>query len=138
MMIKKYKLELIDLLDKYHLKGKVFFKGSVDRKNLPKIYSNSVMHINLTKKGFGDKVALESMSCAIPTLYANSDFNEFIPEEISKHLFFENNLAQKIERILKFSENKKLEIGLKLTEIIKEQHSLKTLGDRLYSAITSN
>lgn len=135
---KKYKSELIEILDKLHLKGKVLFKGSVDRKNLPQIYSNSVMHINLTPKGFGDKVALESMSCGIPTLYANSDFNEFIPQEISKYLFFENDLAQKIDEILKLNDNKRLEIGLKLSEIIKEKHSLKTLGDRLFSAITSN
>lgn len=131
------KLELLELIEKLNLKGKVLFKGSVDRKSLPKIYSNSIMHINLTQKGFGDKVALESMSCGIPTIYANSDFNEFIPTEISKHLYFENDLSEKIKALLALDESKRNEIGIKLHGIIKNNHSLSTLGDRLFNAITS-
>jgi len=134
---KSYKLELLEIIEKLNLKGKVLFKGSVDRKSLPKIYSNSIMHINLTQKGFGDKVALESMSCSIPTIYANSDFNEFIPTEISKHLYFENDLSEKIKALLALGESKRNEIGIKLHEIIEKNHSLSTLGDRLFNAITS-
>lgn len=132
-----YKLELLEIIEKLNLKGKVLFKGSVDRKSLPKIYSNSIMHINLTQKGFGDKVALESMSCSIPTIYANSDFNEFIPTEISKHLYFENDLSEKIKALLALDESKRNEIGIKLHGIIEKNHSLSSLGDRLFNAITS-
>jgi glycosyltransferase involved in cell wall biosynthesis len=133
----RYKLELLEIIEKLNLKGKVLFKGSVDRKSLPKIYSNSIMHINLTQRGFGDKVALESMSCGTPTLYANSDFNEFIPTEISKQLYFENDLLGKIKALLTLDESKRNEIGIKLHGIIEKNHSLSTLGDRLFNAITS-
>jgi len=77
------------------------------------------------------------MSCGIPTIYANSDFNDFIPTEISKHLYFENDLSEKIKALLALDESKRNEIGIKLHAIIEKNHSLSTLGDRLFNAITS-
>ncbi len=68
-----YSSELMAEAQRERLEGIVKFIGPVARAELPAWYCRAAVHVNLTPKGFGDKVALEAMSCATPCLTANTE-----------------------------------------------------------------
>ncbi|MCL5411607.1 MAG: glycosyltransferase family 4 protein [Patescibacteria group bacterium] len=68
-----YKQELFKLINQEKLKEKVFFKGSIDWKKMPQVYSASEMTIIPTLQREGTSLAaLESMSCGIATVSTNA------------------------------------------------------------------
>jgi glycosyltransferase involved in cell wall biosynthesis len=92
------------------------------------------VHVNLTPTGFGDKVALEAMSCGRPCLVANVGFRETLGEYAEPLLFRygdPEDLAQRLARIWALSEGNRTSIGAYLREQIIRMHSLFGLGDRL-------
>lgn len=67
-----YQNQLFGLINKLDLVGKVLFIGSVDWKNMPKIYSSSQMTIIPTLYEEGTSLAaLESMSCKTACISTN-------------------------------------------------------------------
>jgi glycosyltransferase involved in cell wall biosynthesis len=87
--------------------------------------------VNLTPTGSGDKVAWEAMACGRPCLAANEGFKETMGRYTHYLLFRhgdDEDLADKLQEILKISPTKREEIGLYLRENVVQQHSLERLA----------
>jgi glycosyltransferase involved in cell wall biosynthesis len=123
--------EQVRMLD---LDGIVHFDPPIRLSDLPRLYRQCAVHVNLTSKGFVDKVALEAMACARPSLVANEGFRETLGE-FSESLTFRfgdpEDLAGKLLKVLRLSSRDREEMGRYLHCRIAELHSLKHLSDGL-------
>lgn len=112
----------------------VYFEPPVRREKLPFWYRNCTVHVNLTPKGFVDKVALEPMSCGRPSVVANEGLAETLGECANRLLFCFGDadaLADKLLDLLTLSKTDLDQIGLYLREQVIRMHSLDTLAARL-------
>jgi glycosyltransferase involved in cell wall biosynthesis len=102
-------------------------------------YRQCAVHVNLTSKGFVDKVALEAMACGRPSLVANEGFKETLGE-FSESLTFRfgdpEDLAGKLLRVLKLSAQDREQMGRYLHRRVVERHSLKHLSFSLIEELT--
>jgi len=110
------------------------FEPPISMEALPSWYQRCTVHVNLTPTGFGDKVALEAMSCARPSLLANGGFRETLGK-YSELLHFRHgdsqDLADRIERVLSLKKDDRSKMGKYLREQVLQMHSLERLGGRL-------
>lgn len=116
------------------LDGVVTFHGSVVRAALPGWYSRSAVHVNLTPAGFGDKVALEAMSCGTPCITANEDFKETLGKYADVLLFTPGDstqLADRLRHVLSLSASSRADMGAYLREQVIRLHSLEQLATRV-------
>jgi glycosyltransferase involved in cell wall biosynthesis len=101
---------------------------------LPRWYRRCTVHVNLTPKGFVDKVALEAMSCAKPCLVANEGFRETL-DRFAQPLLFRHgdpaDLAEKLRAIFLTDARQQHEIGRYLRGQVSRLHSLQSLSKRL-------
>jgi glycosyltransferase involved in cell wall biosynthesis len=112
----------------------VTFHGSVVRADLPGWYSRAAVHVNLTPAGFGDKVALEAMSCGTPCITANEDFRETLGQYADVLLFAPGNsaqLADRLRHVLSLSASSRAEMGTYLRERVIRLHSIEGLAARV-------
>ena len=129
-----YKNHLISLVNKLNIKEKVIFKSSVKREKLVKIYNESIVHVNLTSKGFLDKVALEAMSCGTISLSSNIGYSNVYGKYKDLLLFNfrdEVDLLKKISLLVEMDQYKREFIEELLINNVREYHSLDTIGDRI-------
>ena len=90
--------------------------------------------MNLTPAGFGDKVALEAMSCGKLCLVANKGFREVlgdVAERLLSNHGDPEDLAQKLLWALNLAPDDRRRIGLSLRERVIKMHGLDRLMDRL-------
>jgi len=116
------------------LQDLVNFHGSVPYDQLPSWYRSSVVHVNLTPKGFGDKVALEAMACGCPCVCANTGFKTTLGVYSSDLIFNHgdpDDLCKKILALLLLDNKQRENIGLYLRNQIIMYHSLVNLSDNL-------
>ncbi|MBW4424472.1 MAG: glycosyltransferase family 4 protein [Nostoc desertorum CM1-VF14] len=109
----------------------VDFKPGVPMTELPNWYQKSILHINLTPTGFGDKVAWEAMSCGKVCLVANEGFKETLGkygEELLFNYGDAQDLLKKIFNILTQSSNEREKIGDYLRGQVIYMHSLNNLS----------
>lgn len=112
----------------------VDFQPGVSITELASWYRRCTVHVNLTPAGFGDKVALESMSSGRPCLVANSDFRETLGIYKDRLLFQPSNyvqLAVKLGWILAASQHERDEIGHYLRQRTVQLHSVQKLVSTL-------
>jgi glycosyltransferase involved in cell wall biosynthesis len=106
------------------LQQMVYFEPSVAMVNLPSWYQRSTVCVNLTPTGFGDKVALEAMSCARPCVVANEGFKETLGEYAGLLLFQNQNpqdLARRLRWLLCLPEEFRAELGVHLREHVMKK-----------------
>lgn len=116
------------------LQDVVSFDKPVPIAELVSWYRRCTVHVNLTPRGSGDKVAWEAMSCGRPCLVANDGFQETLGQWANLLIFRygdAENLAQKIEQLLKFPDAKLQAIGAGLNKSVINRHSLQRLTDKL-------
>ena len=112
----------------------VEFVGPVVRDEMPHWYRRAALHVNLTAKGFGDKVALEAMSCGTPCLTANTDLRQTLGVHAEALLFAPGDaadLASKIRRVLEMPNDRRIEMGTYLREQVVQLHGLHKLASRV-------
>jgi glycosyltransferase involved in cell wall biosynthesis len=113
----------------------VSFEGPVPYgEELVDWYRRCAVHVNLTPAGFGDKVALEAMSCGAPCLVANEGYREVLGEEAENLLFRPGDaedLAQKLEWALNLAPESRDEVGLYLRKRVVRMHGLDRLVERM-------
>ncbi len=131
---RNYVEELRTLTKHLGVEDIVTFKDAVSMTELPDWYRRCAIHVNLTPTGFGDKVALESMSCGCPCLVSNAGFAPTLGRFKDLLLFEYRNsleLADRIEALLDLPNSERSRIGLYLRDLVKEQHSLDGLSDTI-------
>jgi glycosyltransferase involved in cell wall biosynthesis len=130
----RYEGEIRRLTDELGLASVVTFTGAVDPGELPGWYARCTVHVNLTPRGFGDKVALEAMSCGRPCLTANDGFAETLGR-FSDLLLFRpgdaRDLAARLARLLALPWSERRAMGDYLRARVIELHALDRLADRL-------
>ncbi|MEN9216016.1 MAG: glycosyltransferase, partial [Gloeomargarita sp. HHBFW_bins_162] len=124
------------LVQKLKLESMVTFQPAVSMYELPDIYRQCTVYVNLTPTGFGDKVALEAMACSKVCLAANTGFRETLGIYAENLLFTHadpQDLANKLAYILSLTHQERQEIGNYLRQQIIHLHSLDRLIKNLLS-----
>ena len=118
-----------DMADVSQLQGSVPYSDTVNW------YNKSEIFVNLSPTGHFDKTVLEAMASGCITLASNDAYHNIFPQDLHEFLIFKQgdagDLAQKLEKVLELSEEKKDEIRRRLREIVIKGHSIHTLGGRL-------
>ncbi|MES2223540.1 MAG: glycosyltransferase family 4 protein [Patescibacteria group bacterium] len=113
----------------------VSFPGSVPNNKTVEIYNSHGVLVNLTPTGSFDKVILEMMACGGLALVSNRSYENIFPKKWHSILMFNENdaidLAEKIKQIHLLDKETKKEIGVMLRSIVLEQHSLKSLIQKI-------
>jgi glycosyltransferase involved in cell wall biosynthesis len=112
----------------------VQFEPPMPPRALPPWFRRATVHVNLTGAGFGDKVALEAMSCACPSLVANEGFRETLGVHAGALLFRHgdaDDLAAKLLVQLQAPAAARERVGRELREQVLRRHSLAGLVERL-------
>jgi glycosyltransferase involved in cell wall biosynthesis len=131
---KPYVESLCRMVAELGLTDSVGFEPPLPMVDMPCWYRRCTVHVNLTPTGFGDKVALEAMSCGRPCIVANAGFRETLGKYAEPLLFRCGDpldLANRLEWICSLPESKRVSIGEYLREQIIKMHSLSGLADRL-------
>jgi glycosyltransferase involved in cell wall biosynthesis len=107
----------------------------------PAIYNLHKIFINLTDSGSFDKSILEAMACQTPVLVSNKIYERIFGEDLKSLLIFKEkdaeDLAGKIENLLKMSDLERENIGMKLRQIVEREHNLDNLIPRLVKIFES-
>jgi glycosyltransferase involved in cell wall biosynthesis len=131
---RQYRHELAAMVLRWALGEVVTFEGRATYEQMPVWYRRAAVHVNLTPAGFGDKVALEAMACATPSILANESFADVLGSHRERLLFPVDDdvaLAQRINRLLRMEPSDRLMLGVGLRERVLERHSLGRLGDEI-------
>ncbi|MDI6854148.1 MAG: glycosyltransferase family 4 protein [Deltaproteobacteria bacterium] len=134
----EYVKSLHKLRRELNLLDLVKFHPAVPAVHLPFWYRRAAVHVNLTPCGFGDKVALEAMSCGVPCVLANEGFRRTLGEYGDLLLFAyqdPEDLTQKLQFFLTASKSERQRLGLYLRRQVVEQHSLADLAEKLIAVL---
>ncbi len=114
---------------------RVFWLRKRPNNQMPEIYQEHDLYINLTRTGSFDKTTLEAMACGCLVLTANQAFFDVLPALWSDdHVFREGDpidLADRISGLLGRDGLFWSQRGQDLRDIIVENHSLKRLMNKL-------
>ncbi len=112
-------------------RGKIRFLGKTTNSQLPAIYNQNDIFINLTQTGSFDKTILEAMACQSIALVSNAVFKEIFPKEWQEILMFKerdpDDLAKKLLYLMELTDDKKNGLGALLREIVVKNHNLDNL-----------
>ncbi len=114
-----------------NLEGFISFKDRVPNYKTPEIYNQADLFVNLSGTGHFDKTTLEAMSCETIVLGCNKSYIRMLPDYL---IFPQGNaeeLAQRMENIIKMPRKKREELGQTLREIIVKNHNLDNLVKRI-------
>ena len=132
-----YKNELVKQIEDYRLKNQVRFVGGVPNENMPDVYRQAGLSVNLCPTGGMDKAVLESMAMGLPVIVFNKAFAPPLGEH--KDLLLNNlsadELAQKIYAALKVSKEELNSIGLNLMKKIINNYGLTILVGKIVNEL---
>jgi len=112
---------------------KIKIMGKVSHEKLGQVINEFDCNINIAKKGFFDKVVLETLYSGIINICYNEDYEQFFPKDQRDKLFVTNNfdeIEEKMHYVTKL-ERSELESIIKHAYNNLESHSLQTLSKRL-------
>lgn len=121
---RKYYNEVLDCIAKGGVGFKINVIPSASFLNMPKVYNQSSLLVNLCPTGGMDKVVLEAMACNLPVLVSNESFKTILEEN---NFFEHGNPGDLAEKILKILESPATETR----PIILDKFSL----DKIFSRI---
>ncbi len=125
-----YVQSLYELVETLNLTSIVTWQPAVSMYELPDIYRQCTIYVNLTPTGFGDKVALEAMACGKVCVTANRGFRETLGVYAEQLLFAHadpQDLAAKLAYLLSLTDAQRQAIGDDLRQQIIRCHSLERL-----------
>lgn len=131
-----YIADLQSLAERLGLAEITEFAGAVPVPGTAEWYRRAVVHVNLTPRGFGDKVALEAMACGCPSIVANSGFRETLGKYADLLMFRPSDpsdLASRLGNILDLEVAERKAVGGYLRAQVQRLHSLDRLADRIVS-----
>ncbi len=134
----KYKQELKDLIDKYKLNNCVYFRGRLPFSQMPKIYAQANLSLNLCPTGGMDKAVLESMAAGVPPIVLNQSFSHVFGSYKDLLLLSQpdkKELAAKIKTIINLSPDQYHQLAKQLNQIVSRQYSLDNLIPKIITEI---
>ncbi len=134
LYLSKLKKLTLDLeIDKF-----VKFNGASLYKDMPGIYRDADISVNLAPRGGIDKTVLESMASGLLVLTSNEVFAKYFGEYSGKLIFRQDDpidLAKKIEHLISLSLEDKQKISRFLVGSVREHHLLQDTIGRLSDLI---
>jgi glycosyltransferase involved in cell wall biosynthesis len=129
-----YAKHLRDIVRSLRLENQVRLLGAVPYRDIPTLYREAALTVNLCPTGGMDKAALESMACGVPALVHNETFLPLLESYESvlwcQHLDPQRVAAQ-LQGLLSQSPRWRAEVGSQLRQRIKAGYSLDVLTERL-------
>ncbi|PIP34230.1 hypothetical protein COX22_00005 [Candidatus Falkowbacteria bacterium CG23_combo_of_CG06-09_8_20_14_all_49_15] len=130
-----YYEQLKELVDKSNLSEAISFFPGRPIKDLPAIYRQHQIFVNLTNSGSLDKTTLEALACGCLALVSNRSFEQIFPDEYHEYRLFRPgdavDLAAKLQTLWSISPELLNEIKNEAREIAVRGHGLKVLAKRL-------
>jgi glycosyltransferase involved in cell wall biosynthesis len=123
-----YKLKLEKQIEKLGLQNEVKFLGNVRQAQLPPLYKNSHLGVNLAPTGGIDKAVLESLISGVPVFVSNLAFREYLHPYENIFIFKEGDAQDLVGKIMSYLSNKdKEEVSNFLKNKTIENSSLENL-----------
>jgi glycosyltransferase involved in cell wall biosynthesis len=137
----EYKKRLHALVDELGMRARVIFAGAQTPEQVRVWYQSAAAAVNLSPAGLFDKAALESMSCAVPTLVSNQAFAPLLgayheqllvsaPDDVE-------GVRERLRGLLALSGTQREQIGQHLRGQVIAQHSLQALIRKLICVMHS-
>ena len=129
-----YLKSLKELAKQLTIGDRVHFLGAVPNNALQPIYARADLFVNTSRTGSFDKTVGEAMATGLPVLTSNSAFKEVLRNHAANLMFAPGDASGLLRRMQAVSEMSTAEreaLGLKLRNIIVEEHSLRTLAARI-------
>jgi len=124
----KYFSELKNLVKTKKLEDLINFVGPVNNDQVVNILRNSDLFVHMSQTGSLDKAVLEAMACEVLALSNNeSVVNDVLGDYKGYLCYTKNNLKNKIEEIMKMSDERRKSIKNDLRTIIINKHKLEAL-----------
>jgi len=127
----KYYEEMKNLISRLNLEGSIKFWGKVGHRETFKFYNQNDIYINLTPTGSFDKTILEAMACECLAVVCNKAFQNEIPPDFIFGENRANDLARKLEKIVKLPLAERSQIAKRMRQFIVEKHSIMNLVSNL-------
>ncbi len=135
---KEYFGSLKEKADILGIAEQVHFHPGIPNEKTPAVYNQYEIFINGSPSGMYDKTIFEAMACETVTLTSNLNLKEVLPME---SIFKEDdaqNLSDKLEHLLSTKIITQEQNWKKLREYVLNNHSLKTLGEKLVSYLKND
>ncbi|PLX27392.1 hypothetical protein C0583_03710 [Candidatus Parcubacteria bacterium] len=116
----------------------VNFVGSVSFEEIQKYYQDCDLFVHTSQTGSLDKVLLEAMAMSRITISSNPASKDILSEFGQEYIYKSgdiNELAEKIIAVLNMKTEKRNEVGSKLREIIKRDHNMEGLLEKISNII---
>lgn len=127
-----------DLVKGLGLEQSVRFLGPVDWADVPSLLNNYKASMNVSLTAF-DKSAGESMAARVPVLSSNKNTVEVLSPNLRKHLSLHHDddqaAADQVAAFLSMSDHDRAKLGDECWELIKENHSISTMAERIVSLL---
>ena len=126
----KYFEQLKQMVKDKKLESRVNFVGPIPNKDIINYYQEADLFIHASQTGSLDKVVLEAMACGLPVISCNDAIKNDLLNKYPDLVYSKGDsqaLAKSIERVVNTSEEKRLELGQELRNIVKNNHSLEKL-----------
>ena len=126
--------KLTSLIKEKRLERVIKFIGPIANKDLAPLLQNADLFVNMGHTGSLDKAILEAMSCGLPILTCNEAYEKVLGRYRDMLMYpkkdFEQ-LAEKIESIIKMNIDERVKIGEGLRTIIVRDHNLQGLISKI-------
>jgi len=128
-------------VDRLHVGDRVTLWGAIPAEGVRGVFHEASLAFNGSPPGLFDKVALEGMLCAVPTIVANPAFDDLLGEHSEQLRIPDGSdaeaLAARLHALLKLTAGERRAIGLALSARVAAAHSLDRLMDRLAALLES-
>lgn len=126
-----YKRMLEQMVKKMDLVDQVEFTGWVANKDMPKLYNQADLFINMSGTGSVDKVVLEAMATETIVLTANEAFASILPAELMVEKNNYNKLASSVSQIMNMNLEERVMLAKELRKIVIDNHNLDNLAKKI-------
>lgn len=131
----KYYKQLIMLVKKFKLEKNILFKGPISNSKTVKLYNKAEVFINSQKRGGAGKSVLEAMASGCIPLICTNTFNKLLSKNSKKMIIYNegniNELANKLNYIIRLNNTKKEKIRKELEKFVLENHNINKLMNKL-------
>ncbi len=124
---------LKEKIEQYNLTNQFYFHGTVPPYEVPDIFKNATVSVNLTPTGGMDKSVIESLAAGVPALTSNDAYSDTFGD-LKEQLIFEykdpKSLVEKLEALRNLSESDFKQLQTKV-RVIANKFDLPKLIQRL-------
>jgi len=135
-----YYEKIVKMAQELRLAERLKFVGLIPHTEVVDYYQACDLFVNTSQTGSMDKAVLEAMACGKPVLTSNEAFTEVLADYADLLLFAPERpeeLAEKIIYILRMNGEKRKALCRNMGEIIKKEHSVHNLTEKLMEVFKS-